>query len=234
MTSPYLPPQRSFTEGFVAPPVPKANGVYSPYAPSHNRETSGASQSSVISPYIAPLPPVDQSQEVSLAAPTHAPYAPSPTLLGTNDPLGRVSGRAPIISMGFGGKFVACFHGAGTMSGGFDVALSSRQSTDVTIRSLHDIISASALDMGENSFPGPLFNDPGTPTAASLVRTGAAQTKAKKAKVIKYLEERADEISRGLGYLHGGSDKQQQMEAKLVIIQLLKVLVEQDGRLLGR
>jgi hypothetical protein len=235
-SSMYAPPARSFSEGVLAPPPPPpVNGsAYNPYAPtSHAKDPSGQSQYGV-SPYAVPPPPVDQSQEVSLAPPTHAAYAPSPTLSGTNDPLGRVSGRAPIISMGFGGKIVTCFHGAGATGAGFDVALSSRYSTDIHIRTLHEIIPSSALDMSESSFPGPLFNDPGTPTAASLVRTGAAQTKAKKAKVVKYLEDRAEEISRGLGYLHGGSDKQQQMEAKLVITQLLKVLVEQDGRLLGK
>jgi hypothetical protein len=134
--------------------------------------------------------------------------------------------------MGFGGKIITCFH-ASSLNTGFDVALSSKQSTEGRIRTLYNVIPSSALEIGESAFPGPLFNDPGTPTATSLVRSGAAQTKAKKAKIVKYLEDRAEELSRGLGYLHDGSDKSQQMEAKLVLVQLLKILVEQDGRISG-
>jgi hypothetical protein len=234
--SSFAPPQRSFSEGILAPPPPtNSTNRVNPYAPStHKRDTSVTSQygttSYGTSPYALPPIPPTPAQEITLNAPSNPAYAPSPTLLGTNDPLGRVSARAPIFSMGFGGKIVTCFHGSGSTAG-FDVALSSRQSTEVQIRVLHEIIPASALDIGEGLFPGPLFSDPGTPTAASLVRSGAAQAKAKKLKVAKYLDDRADELSQGLGYLHDGSDKLQQMEAKLVLVQLLKVLVEQDGRL---
>ena len=68
-----------------------------------------------------------------------------------------------------------------------------------------------------------------------LVRTGAsAQVKNKKARVIKYLEERAEEISQGIGYLHLGTVEGSRAEAKLVLIKLIKVMVENDGRLSGR
>jgi hypothetical protein len=245
---PYAPPPpRSMSDG-----MPAAATAYSPYAPSgHSRDSSQASQFSTTpgfgsSPY-PPVPPApaEYTQEIALQPPAHAPYAPSPTLLGTNDPLGRVAGRAPLISMGIGGKLVTCFHGAGnaiscvysagagSLNTGFDVALAARQSTDVRIRELHDAVPASALELAEDAFPGPLFGDPGTPTATSLVRTGAAQAKAKKAKVVKYLEDRAAELERGLGYFHAGSDQLQQMEGKLVLVQLLKVMVENDGRLSG-
>lgn len=171
---------------------------------------------------------------MTLLPATYTPYAPSPTLLGSNDPLGRVAGRAPVINFGFGGKLVTCFHGLGTLNTGFDVALSSRQSTDVRIRVLHNVIPESALDISETSFPGPLFNDPGTPTAASLVRSGAAQAKTKKTRVMKYLDDRVEELSRGLGYLNSGSVERRRAESKLVLVQLLKVMVEHDGRLSGR
>ncbi|KAJ7582686.1 Sec23-binding domain of Sec16-domain-containing protein [Mycena floridula] len=172
------------------------------------------------------------SQELTVKAPTHTPYAPSPSLLGTNDPLGRTSARVPVFSFGFGGKFVTCFHGASTMSTGFDVALSSRNSTGVEIRVLNKIIPESALDTSSASFPGPLFQDPGTPTG--LVRAGAsAQTKTKKAKLLKYLSEREEEITLGVGYLHAGSAESHQSDGKLVLVKLLKVMIENDGKLSG-
>jgi COPII coat assembly protein SEC16 len=174
-----------------------------------------------------------QSQTLILPPQTHAPYAPSPSLLGSNDPLGRTSSRAPIVSFGFGGKLVLCFHGSNTLNTGFDIALSSRQTTGIQMRPLHTVIPESALDHVSTSFPGPLFCDPGEPT--SLVRAAVAtQSKNNKAKVTKYLEGRAEEISRGLGYLSKGNSEHRQAEGKLTLVKLLKVLVEHDGHLSGR
>ncbi|KAG5638379.1 hypothetical protein H0H81_000390 [Sphagnurus paluster] len=158
-------------------------------------------------------------------------YAPSPSLMGANDPLGRTSTRVPIFSFGFGGKFVTCFHGANQLNTGFDVALSSRNSTGIHIRVLNKLIPESALDTSTSVFPGPLFGDSLT---TSLVRTGTtAQTKTKKAKVTKYLSERTDELSLGLRYLKPGSLESLRAEAKLILIKLLKLMVEHDGHLTG-
>ena len=178
--------------------------------------------------------PSDSSvgQDIFLAPSMQMPYAPSPTLLGSNDPLGRTAARVPVFSFGFGGKLITCFHGS-AMSGGFDVALLSRQSTDIQIRILQKVLPESVLDNSSATYPGPLFADPGSPTN-SLVHTTASQMKAKKAKVITYLEERSGEINRGIGYLHPGSDDKRSAEGKLVLVKLLKVMVEQDGHLTGR
>ncbi|KAH9926213.1 Sec23-binding domain of Sec16-domain-containing protein [Fomitopsis serialis] len=159
-------------------------------------------------------------------------YAPSPSLVGANDPLGRTAARIPVISFGFGGKLVACFHGS-SAGGGFDVALASRHCSEVKLHTLHKFIPDSALDTSVASYPGPLFSDPGTPTT-SLVRTAVVtQTKTKKARVIKYMEERADELNRGLGYFHSGSLEGRRAEGKFILVKLLKVMVENDGRLSG-
>lgn len=174
-----------------------------------------------------------QGQTLTLPPQSHAPYAPSPSLLGSNDPLGRTSSRAPIVSFGFGGKLVLCFHGSNTLNTGFDIALSSRQTTGIQMRLLQAAIPESALDHISTSFPGPLFCDPGSPT--SLVRAAVAtQSKNNKAEVTKYLEGRAEEISRGLAYLSRGSTEHRQAEGKLTLVKLLKVLVEHDGHLSGR
>ncbi|KAI0031714.1 Sec23-binding domain of Sec16-domain-containing protein [Vararia minispora EC-137] len=165
--------------------------------------------------------------------PTQTPYAPSPSLVGANDALQRTSSRAPVISFGFGGKLVTCFHGSGTLNTGFDIALVSRQTTHVDVRALHSLVPTSALESGNMSFPGPLFADPGTPTT-SLVRPGAsAQIKSNKAKVLKYLEERAGEIAQSIPYLEQSSATGREAEGQLVLVRLLKVMVENDGQLSG-
>ncbi|KAG7092495.1 hypothetical protein E1B28_008846 [Marasmius oreades] len=236
-TSSTLPPVP-----FNGPPLPSdgptASDSYA-LARRPHKQTSEADYGPFTSRYDYPnqelLPPVPSHslgppQEVK--ALTHAPYAPSPSLLGTNDPLGRTSAHVPVFSFGFGGRIVTCFHGADKLSTGFDVALASRNSTGVQIRVLNKIIPESALDLSP-SFPGPLFSDPGTPTTG-LVRPGAsAQIKNKKIRLLKYLSDRAEEISLGLGYLHTGSPEKRQAEGKLVLVQLLKIMIEHDGKLVG-
>ncbi|KAG6900882.1 hypothetical protein C0993_010000 [Termitomyces sp. T159_Od127] len=171
-------------------------------------------------------------QEVSVKS-FQTPYAPSPSLLGANDPLGRTSARVPVFSFGFGGKVITCFHGADSLSTGFDVALAARNSTGVQIRALKKLIPESALDASIASFPGPLFGETGA-SATSLVRTGvSSQTKTKKSKVTKYLADRTDELSLGFRYLKPESIESQQAEGKLVLVKLLQLMVEHDGRLTG-
>ncbi|CDO71219.1 hypothetical protein BN946_scf184863.g14 [Trametes cinnabarina] len=217
-----------------------AASVSDPYAPSRYpaRQSNEHTYNSFAlpaqnGPYGPPVASYDRlsGQVVTLAAPVHSTYAPSPSLLGTNDPLGRTSSRVPIISFGFGGKVVTCFHGA-SMNTGFDVALSARQSTDIKIHSLNKIVPESFQDTSTATYPGPLFSDPGSPTA-SLVRSGATQLKTKKARVIKYLEERAEEINSGLGYHRPGTVDRSRAEAKRILVLLLKAMVENDGRLSG-
>lgn len=172
-----------------------------------------------------------------LAAPTYAPYAPSPSLLGTNDPLGRASARVPVISFGFGGKLVTCFHSAGETASGFDVSLTSRHSTSVQLRILHEVIPASAMDSSASSYPGPLFSDPGA-SSISLARTVGVGTannvKAKRALVTTWLAERSEELSRGVAHIPSGSQERHNAEGKLVLIRLLKAMVDNDGQLSGR
>lgn len=244
--SPYAPPAggSSATHGRTTSngSTYSTTSVADPYAPvrhpvrtsSEHTYGSFTIPENTYTPSAPPAPTFDRTgaQVVTLAAPVHSTYAPSPSLLGTNDPLGRASARVPVVSFGFGGKLVACFHGA-NMSAGFDVALSSRQSTDVHIRSLHKVIPESALDTSATSYPGPLYSDPGSPSA-SLVRTGAQALKTKKAKVVKYLEDRAEEMAAGLGYHRAGTVDRSRAEARRILVLLLKVMVENDGRLSGR
>lgn len=177
-----------------------------------------------------------ESLESYHSAPVTGPYAPSPSLLGTNDPLGRSSGKAPIINFGFGGKLITCFHARPDLNTGFDVALSARKRTDVHLRVLHKTIPESILDMPNPSYPGPLFGDPGSPVTAIMRTATSANTrvKAKKDKLLAYLAERAQELEKGIGYHALGSVDRRHAEGKLALVRLLRVLVENDGQLRGR
>ncbi|KAG1886533.1 vesicle coat trafficking protein Sec16 mid-region-domain-containing protein [Suillus subluteus] len=172
------------------------------------------------------------SQELLISPTVRPPYAPSPSLLGSNDPLGRTSTQAPVISFGFGGKMITCFHSSSDLITGYDVALSSRHLTDVRVRMLHTLLPEFALEPSAATYTGPLFSDPGTPV--SIVRTGvSSQVKTKKARIVKYLEDQIEEISRGTTYMSDGT-KKQRTEGKLVLVKLLKIMVENDGALSGR
>ncbi|KAG8835021.1 Protein transport protein Sec16A, partial [Serendipita sp. 405] len=169
----------------------------------------------------------------SQAAPTN--YAPSPSLLGTNDPLGRAAVRVPIFSFGFGGRVVACFHNNPGM-GAFDGMAPAKPSTSLTVKLLKDVIAPSAYDVTDGGFPGPLFNDQGPGGATSVLQTAGAALKAKKTALIQWLEGRIAEIEGGLMYIGttgpigGGTAK---AEGKVVLMKLLKIWVENDGKLSG-
>ncbi|KAJ7452366.1 Sec23-binding domain of Sec16-domain-containing protein [Mycena galericulata] len=246
-SSQYLPPvppalarNRSASSGSIYSST--SSSPEHPYAPSQlghgTQRRSETDYGSYVSRYNYSAPneasayDLSASQEIIMKPVQATAYAPSPSLLGANDPLGRTSSRAPVFSFGFGGKFLTCFHGA-SMNTGFDVALSSRNSTGIHIRQLNKIIPQSALEVSSASFPGPLFSDPGTPTTGLVRTTSSAQSKAKKTRLVKYLTDRAEEISQAIGYLHAGSVEGQQAEGKLVLVNLLKIMVENDGRLSG-
>lgn len=163
--------------------------------------------------------------------PTVPQYAPSPSLIGANDPLSRTSARAPVVTFGFGGKMVTCFYGMPGLNAGFDVAFSSRTSSELKVRTLKTLLPESAMNSPGPSYPGPLLSDPGA-ASISIVRPNVAnQTKTKKTALLSYLSERASEIHQGLGYLVNG--EKQAAENKLILVKLLGVMIENDGRLLG-
>ena len=218
---PYVPSAQATKRQDPSPYIGSTYGTL-PAASSFGSFANGTGRSSFEASYSPP--------------PVTGPYAPSPSLLGLNDPLGRTSAKVPVVSFGFGGKLVTCFHSPPVLDTGFDVALSSRICTDVHIRMLHKAIPEAALDVSSAAYPGPLFGDPGSPVS-TLVRTATtanAKNKSKKAKVLTYLDERAEEIQKGLGYLTDGSVDKRRADGKLALVRLLRVLVEHDGQLYGR
>ena len=223
---PYTPSNRtrSATSGTIS------SVTSDPYTP--RRQSSEAQDRTPYSSKFGYPDRPSSRTETLLTSSTYPTYAPSPSLLGTNDPLGRSSARVPVISFGFGGKVVTCFHGADMSSAGFDVALSSRQSREIHLRSLHKIIPQSALEDTTVVYPGPLFGDSGSPTV-SLVRGASTQAKTKKAKVVKYLEDRISELSNVVAYSSTGLLERGRSEGKLALFSLLKVMVENDGKLSG-
>ena len=78
-------------------------------------------------------------------------------------------------------------------------------------------------------YPGPLFGDSGSPTV-SLVRPGAP---TRKAKVVKYLEDRISELLSVVTYASTGIPERGRSEGKFALFSLLKVKVENDGKLSG-
>jgi COPII coat assembly protein SEC16 len=68
-----------------------------------------------------------------------------------------------------------------------------------------------------------------------MLAGAAANTKAKKAALLQWLDELTTETEREVGYV--GNDSvvgRAKAEGKSVLIKLLKVLVENDGKLAGR
>uniref|UniRef100_D8PSY6 Protein transport protein sec16 n=1 Tax=Schizophyllum commune (strain H4-8 / FGSC 9210) TaxID=578458 RepID=D8PSY6_SCHCM len=251
-------PERASSRGSLRPASrtasPSANSVithttarspYEPYAPASAQAASPydpySPQASSVNPPASTAPPAPAAFDpyapppngAAPARPTISQYAPSPSLLGTNDVLGRTASRAPVISFGFGGKLVSCFHGGDSLNTGFDVALAARNQTGVRVQTLTKLLPESALDFPTSVFPGPLIGDPGATTATSLVKTSASVAKAKKTAVLKYLTDRIEELARGIAYLHSESVEGRRAEGKLVLLKLLKVMVEHDGKLTG-
>lgn len=225
---------RSFTNGSVtgtyAPTVPvplPQPTLFQSYDPPQMPASESTSSFGGYNPSQEQGSPVVQT----LHAPTSTVYAPSPSLLGSNDPLARTTARAPVINFGFGGRLVTCFHGAATLNTGYDVALSSRNTTAVQIQVLNKLLPKSVLENSEVEFAGPLVPDSGSASIALVRAAATTQAKGKKARVSKYLEDRAAEIGQGLAYLN--PQERQSSEAKLALIKLLKVMVDNDGQLLG-
>lgn len=220
--SPYIP--AAFSQGFV----PTAEDHHVPSQPKIKPAPLSGDFGQSKYGYSAGILP---SQE-AIIKPTITPYAPSPSLMGANDPLRRTSVCVPVISFGFGGKIVTCFHHTNLLNTGFDVALSPRTPTKVQIQSWKKLVPESALDPFM-VFPGPLHADPGPPSTG-IMKTGAtAQAKMKRTSLVKYLSDRADEMTQGLGYLHNGVAEKRTTEGRLVLVKLLRIMVENDGRLLG-
>ena len=225
MHSHYQPPP----ETFVPPALLYEPSSLGPPPPS-STYSSSPSQPSI---YSLPVPHISASHEVSPVM--RSVYAPSPSQSAADDP--RTTTRIPIFNFGFGGRMVTCFHSRTDVNAGFDVALAGRPSDLINIRSMKSVTSESHLQPSVLEFPGPLFTGNISPTIGLGRATGtqSSAVKNKKTAVLKYINERADELEKGLGYLSSTNDdaERRSTEGRVVLLRLLAVMVDNDGKLSG-
>lgn len=155
----------------------------------------------------------------------------------SEDPLGRSTLAArnkPLAVFGFGGVLLTSFPGVANADN--EVLGHARTASygyasgrgQIWIRPVSEVVSESALKSSETSFPGPLVLDPTTGKSA-------ANDKKKKDAVLGYLNNRADEIEKGLPYLKTSANvTRREQEGKLALIRILIAMVLSDGKLSGR
>ncbi|SCV71958.1 BQ2448_4652 [Microbotryum intermedium] len=132
---------------------------------------------------------------------------------------------APVISWGLGGKLVTAFPSTSQASYGYGAPTSSGV---VQVRKLAEVL---ASPESSAPFPGPMFLDGGKANAGK-----------KRKEAVAWLEARTAELEKEVSYLQGagpgafGSDfeaNKRKLEVRLILFKLVKVLVENEGKLLG-
>lgn len=165
----------------------------------------------------------------SMTARAYDPYAARPALdrrasssvANTALPdLGLGRSPAPVVTFGFGGRMLVVFPNAARSSYGMDNGLygavpsldtSPSTPSTVHIRKLADAIPASE----STTFPGPIFMDGGKANAGK-----------KRKEAVAWLDARIGELALG----SAGDVKAQ---TRSTLIQLVKVLVENEGKISG-
>lgn len=182
-----------------------------------------------VSPYAAQSP----------YAPTQRGFGASTSRLPSQDLLG-TSRVCPVVSFGFGGRLVTFFPNPQSSSSYNPLSdpYSSANGTSndpstVQIRKIVDLAPEHDL----TAFPGPVFMDGGSKASAGK----------KRKEVVAWLDERIADLQKGAGFvmsaqsgLDSGAeqgsareDKKREIEEEVVLLKLVKVLVENEGRLSG-
>jgi hypothetical protein len=190
--------------------------AYAPHAPQQ-------SQRQPYNPYASAVPQVQR-----------------PASVGNGEPadLGLERRRAPVVSFGFGGRMVVVFPEGGRTAYGADSsnpygapAANSQPSSPSTvhIRKLADVIPPSP---DGTAFPGPIFLDGGKANAGK-----------KRKEALSWLAQRIGELEQEVSYARGaappgfdGSDaneRRRKVESRLLLVKLVKVMVENEGKLTG-
>ncbi|WAQ88928.1 hypothetical protein PtA15_10A351 [Puccinia triticina] len=167
-----------------------------------------------------------------------------------DDPMSeRLTARVPVASFGFGGKLITVFPanvgGRGPMNGGqatgyedpygsggmFPTTGAADSGTTVRVQKLSEVIPSSDLQ----SFPGPLFMDGGNKSNLGKKRKD----------VVGWLEAKLDEAEKELVFIqstlvarHLNQDQSkdaqvENLQDKIILVKLLKLLVENEGKLSG-
>lgn len=155
--------------------------------------------------------------------------------------LHRLKAKIPLASFGFGGKLLIVFpsggQGSAFTTAGYEDPYSSaaKASTGTTlqIHKLSQIIPSTELQ----TFPGPLFMEGGSKSSVGK----------KKKEITEWLDERHDETEKECTYLQSNTKtlntdggaleahimKTEQVQDKLVVLKLLKIMIENEGKLSG-
>jgi len=176
-------------------------------------------------------------------SPGYSNYAPAPENAPkslSEDVLERASEKAkrvPCVSFGPQGQLVVVFQTATA-----DTAFSetgqkllpaygdTSRSQKVQLYPLSDVLSGGGDTAASSDWPGPLFID-GTASKVS------ASAKKKRDAVNEYIDTRVQEIQSGLVYLNAsrrGDAGRQSAEAKMIMLQVIKLMIATDGKSLTR
>lgn len=196
----------------------------------------------------------DQQREIAYAPPAHQqtqrqPYNPyagaaaqvqrsASPLDGEPADLGLERRRAPVVSFGFGGRMVVVFPDGGRPAYGADssnpygVSAANAQPSSpstVHIRKLAEVVPPST---DGTAFPGPIFLDGGKANAGK-----------KRREALSWLDQRIGELEQEVSYARGAAppgfegsgthDRRRQVESRLLLVKLVKVMVENEGKLTG-
>ena len=151
----------------------------------------------------------------------------------------RRGAKIPVASFGIGGKLVVYLPSADSAGDayGYDAP---RRKAPVCIHALNAYVGPRAISAFDLlRFPGPLFEGPRSTTSSA--------GKQKKAAVLHFLHEQISEAASGVGYLRrkstlgpmrdseayqAGVEEWRRTEDRILLLKLLSLLVEHNGRLL--
>ncbi|KAE8213173.1 hypothetical protein CF327_g3273 [Tilletia walkeri] len=216
-------------------------GLYGPPLPSSGEPMgSGAPSVGAASPYQPTLMSADTSMNDS----SYFRSAGTETMPDVAEERRRA--RIPCVAFGVDGKVITYFasssaspssSAASESAASFGGFGSPASSTCVQVRSLRSLVAPSsyASVFDPTTFPGPVFE--GVSGGALSRATGAGgPSKAKKAAVVSFLRDRAEEVCQGLKYLSrgeeagGSSADGQRSSDRVVLLRLLALIVEHDGK----
>jgi hypothetical protein len=134
----------------------------------------------------------------------------------------------PIASFGFNGKLVTFFPSSTSSTATASYGMYEQAGSSippVKIQKLSDILPKDTP--GIDTFPGPLFMDTGSTSASGKAK--------KKKELVTWLTTRIEESQQERSYLGAGAseDAKAKAEQKTIVLQLVKILLEQDGKLTG-
>lgn len=223
---PYAASSHDFSAPSVLLPGPAQNGAdaYSAFSAGEPYGGPYSQPAQVLDQYRSP-PDVYAPAQISLDG-----YAPSESLSN-----GHVSSDAtrppiPVATFGFNGRLVTFFplHAESSTSAAYASPYGKPNSTgplNVTIRKLSDLLTTDATAL--EAFPGPLFMDQGTTSAAGKAK--------KKKETLAWLDERIKEAEKESSYVSSVADDPRKRDAdeKGLLHKLIRIMLDNDGKLVG-